>query len=113
MAEVANSTAAPPNEWPISSTGGICSAARYALAHIRCERRIREIALALAEAGEVEAQHRDARRVQAAADRGGRFKVFATGKTVRKQRKCARRSLRQIESRRELLACCARERNTL
>ena len=65
-----------------------------------------EIAVAVAEPGEIEAQHRDTARRQRAADARGRRDILAAGKAVGKQRVGAHlaRSLRQFQQAGQLFA---------
>ncbi len=71
---------------------------------IRRERGVGELALAGAEAGEIEAQHGDAVHLQAVGDAARRPVVLAAGEAVREQRHRARLAVRPVEQRRELLA---------
>ena len=68
------------------------------------EGRVGELALARAEAGEIETQHRDAARGQPLGDALCGEHVLAAGKAVREQRVGDRLPRRQVEQRREFLA---------
>ncbi len=65
------------------------------VADIRREIRVREVAFALAEAGEIEAQHGDARIGQRPRDVRRGFEVLGAGETMREQRIGLRFGLRQ------------------
>ena len=87
----AASTAAPPRLWPIRIAGALMRLAQMVgggdqIVDVRGERRVGELAFAGAEAGEIEAQHRDAARLQPVGDAPGRPVVLAAGEAVRKQR---------------------------
>ena len=71
---------------------------------VRRERGVGEFAFARADAGEVEAQDRDAERRQRIGDALRRHHVLAAGEAVREQRIGARRAGRQVEHGGELLA---------
>ena len=66
--------------------------------------RVGEFALAAAQPGEVEAQHRDAVRRQPLGDRLGGAAVLAAGEAMREQREGGRLAQRQVEHRRQFLA---------
>jgi hypothetical protein len=73
------------------------------------EARVGELALAAAEAGEVEAQRGDALRGQRRREAGRGVGVLAAGEAVREQRVRARRAVRQVEPRGEAVPAAARE----
>ena len=77
---------------------------RHQVGDVGGERRVGELAVARAEPGEVEAQHRDVARGQALGDALGRMHVLAAGKTMREQRKCDRLRRRAVEQRSKALA---------
>ncbi len=82
---------------------------KHEIGDIRGKRRIGEIALAGAEPGEVEPQHRDSLGRQRGGDALGRQHVLAAGEAVREQRIGRDRAVGQIERGSELMASGARE----
>jgi hypothetical protein len=76
---------------------------------VRGEGRVGEIALARAEAGEVEPQHRDPPRRQRHRDALRRQHVLAAGEAMRKQRIGVDRAIRRIKCCGELVAAFAGE----
>ena len=80
---------------------------------VRREVAVGELALARAEAGEIEAQHREATVGEAPADARGRQAVLRAGEAVGEQREAARRTGRAVEPCREQLACGVGKRDLL
>ena len=74
--------------------------------------RVGEIALAGAEAGEIEPQHRDAFQGQRGRNSFRRQHILAAGEAMREQRVGNRFALRQIERGRELMSAFAGELET-
>ena len=70
---------------------------RNEVGDVRAEVGVGELALALAEAGEVEAQHRDPSGGQGLGDPGRREDVLRAGEAMGEDSKGARRSDRQVE----------------
>ena len=77
---------------------------RHQIGDVGGKAGVGEFALARAEAGEVEAQHRDAERGQAIGDALGGPGVLAAGKAVRKERVSARLLRRTVEQRGKALS---------
>ena len=71
---------------------------------IRRERGVGELALAGAEPGEIEAQHRDAVQFQPLGNMPRRPVVLAAGEAMRKQRHRADRAIWPVKQRRERVA---------
>ena len=84
----AASTAAPPRLWPIRIAGACRVAQRRPdeIGDIRGEVAIGEFAVAGAQAGEIEAQHRDAMRRQSGGNARRRKHVLAAGEAMSEQR---------------------------
>ena len=106
--------AAPPRLWPIRIAGGSAGFAQMIggadeIGDVGGEGRIGEIALAGAEAGEVEPQHGDALGGQRGRDAFCRQHVLAAGEAMRKQRVGVDRSIRRIERGGKLMAAFAGE----
>ena len=117
-ASAAASTAAPPRLWPIRSDGARARRAQVVgggdqVGDVGRERGVGEFALARADAGEVEAQHRDALRVERLRDAPRRQHVLAAGEAMGEQRIGARLAGRQVEHGGELLAAGIGEIETL
>jgi hypothetical protein len=73
----------------------------YEIVDVRQEVGIRELSFAVAEPGEVEAQHRDASRSECRGDPRGGSQVFPAGEAVRTECRGARSGGRPIEAARE------------
>ena len=80
---------------------------------VRREMRVGEIALAGAQPGEIETQHRDALHRQPLGNPLGREVVLAAGEAMREQREGAGFAERQVEQRRQFLALGVGEIETL
>ena len=86
----ASRTAAPPRLWPIRILGASCSRAQeggggHQVGDVGGETGVAEIARRVAEAGEVEAQHRDAALREAGRDALGREHVLGAGEAMGEQ----------------------------
>ena len=110
-------TAAPPRLWPIRIAGPFRSSRRWSAARTRSaifdeKVEFAEIALAGAEAREVEPKHSDAFCHQARGDAPGGQAVLAASEAMREQRISQRLSVRQVQRCRELMAAFTFELET-